>query len=97
MSASGLAGFLGHAWPITWRAARSSLLQHFLKKTNSLQRGKSESIKQPLKKPKLPEGRFDAPEDSYLENEPLEKFPEDVNPVIKEKGGPTVPEKQGDL
>lgn len=37
----------------------------------SSQGEKSEQIKQPLKKPKLPEGRFDAPEDSNLEKEPL--------------------------
>ncbi|XP_006860140.1 PREDICTED: UPF0369 protein C6orf57-like [Chrysochloris asiatica] len=53
---------------------------------------KSEHTKQSLKKPKLPEGRFDAPEDSHLEKEPLEKFPDGVNPVTKEKGGPRGPE-----
>lgn len=37
----------------------------------SSQGEKSKPIKQSLKKPKLPEGRFDAPEDSNLEKEPL--------------------------
>jgi len=37
----------------------------------SSQGEKSKPIKQSLKKPKLPEGRFDAPEDSTLEKEPL--------------------------
>nr|8DYD_C Chain C, Succinate dehydrogenase assembly factor 4, mitochondrial [Homo sapiens]8DYE_B Chain B, Succinate dehydrogenase assembly factor 4, mitochondrial [Homo sapiens] len=60
--------------------------------SSSSQGGKSELVKQSLKKPKLPEGRFDAPEDSHLEKEPLEKFPDDVNPVTKEKGGPRGPE-----
>ncbi|KAB0361720.1 hypothetical protein FD754_005876 [Muntiacus muntjak] len=41
---------------------------------------------------KLPEGRFDAPEDSNLEKELLTKFPDDINPVTKEKGGPRDPE-----
>ena len=48
----------------------SPILCHSLRKINS-QGEKSEPIKQPLKKPKLPEGRFDAPEDSNLEKEPL--------------------------
>ncbi|XP_007484238.3 succinate dehydrogenase assembly factor 4, mitochondrial isoform X1 [Monodelphis domestica] len=62
-----------------------------LRKANSNQ-GQSGSTKQALKKPKLPLGRFDAPEDSNLEQEPLEKFPDDVNPLTKEKGGPKGPE-----
>ncbi|XP_043819244.1 succinate dehydrogenase assembly factor 4, mitochondrial [Dromiciops gliroides] len=65
--------------------------------TNSLRRAnysqeQSEPTKQVLKKPKLPQGRFDAPEDSNLEQEPLEKFPDDINPLTKEKGGPKGPE-----
>uniref|UniRef100_A0A4X1SVL7 Succinate dehydrogenase assembly factor 4, mitochondrial n=1 Tax=Sus scrofa TaxID=9823 RepID=A0A4X1SVL7_PIG len=77
--------------PVTaWRAARSPLC-YPLRKMSS-QGEKSEQIKQPLKKPKLPEGRFDAPEDSNLEKEPLTKFPDDVNPITKEKGGPRGPE-----
>lgn len=47
----------------------SPLFCHVLRKMSS-QEGKSE-LKQSLKKPKLPEGRFDAPEDSHLEKEPL--------------------------
>ncbi|ELK25246.1 hypothetical protein MDA_GLEAN10018120 [Myotis davidii] len=61
--------------------------------TSSSQGEKSEPIKQPLKKSKLPQGRFDAPEDdTHLEKEPLTKFPDDVNPVTKERGGPRGPE-----
>ncbi|XP_006991196.1 succinate dehydrogenase assembly factor 4, mitochondrial [Peromyscus maniculatus bairdii] len=74
-----------------WRATRFSLLNHSLRKV-SYREGKSELGKQPLKKSKLPVGRFDAPEDSNLEREPLKKFPDDVNPVTKEKGGPRGPE-----
>ena len=48
----------------------SHLLLCNLRKISS-QGGKPEPSKQPLKKPKLPEGRFDAPEDSSLEKEPL--------------------------
>ncbi|XP_035880214.1 succinate dehydrogenase assembly factor 4, mitochondrial isoform X1 [Phyllostomus discolor] len=70
----------------------SPLLCHSLRKTSASQGGKSEPTKQSLKKPKLPEGRFDAPEDTSLEKEPLTKFPDDVNPVTKEKGGPRGPE-----
>ncbi|KAM9676486.1 succinate dehydrogenase assembly factor 4, mitochondrial isoform 1-T1 [Dama dama] len=69
----------------------SPLLCNSLRKMSS-QGGKPEPSKQPLKKPKLPEGRFDAPEDSNLEKEPLTKFPDDINPVTKEKGGPRGPE-----
>ncbi|KAL6071054.1 hypothetical protein STEG23_013647, partial [Scotinomys teguina] len=54
-----------------WRATRSSLLTHLRKA--SYGEGKSELGKQPLKKSKLPVGRFDAPEDSHLEKEPLKK------------------------
>nr|XP_023400252.1 succinate dehydrogenase assembly factor 4, mitochondrial isoform X1 [Loxodonta africana] len=72
MTVSGLAGLLGRGWATMWGAARSPLLCHSLRKTSSSQGGKSEPSKQSLKKPKLPEGRFDAPEDSHLEKEPLE-------------------------
>ncbi|KAM6185958.1 succinate dehydrogenase assembly factor 4, mitochondrial [Rhynchocyon petersi] len=92
MTAWGLGRLLGSAGATTWRAARSPFLYHSLRKTSSAQGGKPEPQKQSFKKPKLPEGRFDAPEDSYLEKEPLEKFPDGVNPVTKEKGGPRGPE-----
>lgn len=88
-----VAGFLGRAPATAWRTARSPLLCHSLRNTSSSQGEKSESIKQPLKKSKLPQGRFDAPEDdTHLEKEPLTKFPDDVNPVTKERGGPRGPE-----
>ncbi|EPQ13726.1 hypothetical protein D623_10025831 [Myotis brandtii] len=71
----------------------SPLLCHSLRNRSSSQGEKSEPIKQPLKKSKLPQGRFDAPEDdNHLEKEPLTKFPDDVNPVTKERGGPRGPE-----
>ncbi|XP_068184029.1 succinate dehydrogenase assembly factor 4, mitochondrial [Antennarius striatus] len=41
---------------------------------------------EPLKKAKTPQGRFDSPEEKT--KDVLEKFPDDVNPVTKEKGGP---------
>ncbi|XP_074532302.1 succinate dehydrogenase assembly factor 4, mitochondrial [Halichoeres trimaculatus] len=46
--------------------------------------------KEPLKKAKTPQGRFDSPEEKN--KDVLEKFPDDVNPVTKEKGGPRGPE-----
>nr|XP_046258214.1 succinate dehydrogenase assembly factor 4, mitochondrial [Scatophagus argus] len=46
--------------------------------------------KEPLKKAKTPQGRFDSPEEKS--KDVLEKFPDDVNPVTKEKGGPRGPE-----
>ncbi|XP_069030787.1 succinate dehydrogenase assembly factor 4, mitochondrial [Embiotoca jacksoni] len=46
--------------------------------------------KEPLKKAKTPQGRFDSTEERSAEV--LQKFPEDVNPVTKEKGGPRGPE-----
>uniref|UniRef100_A0A8C2R8H8 Succinate dehydrogenase complex assembly factor 4 n=1 Tax=Capra hircus TaxID=9925 RepID=A0A8C2R8H8_CAPHI len=70
MAALGLASLLGRVPTTAWRAARSPLLYNSLRKVSS-QGGKPEPSKQPLKKPKLPEGRFDAPEDSSLEKEPL--------------------------
>ncbi|KAK5887496.1 hypothetical protein CesoFtcFv8_016095 [Champsocephalus esox] len=46
--------------------------------------------KQPLKKAKTPQGRLDSPEEES--RAALQKFPDDVNPVTKEKGGPRGPE-----
>ncbi|XP_054051230.1 succinate dehydrogenase assembly factor 4, mitochondrial isoform X4 [Rissa tridactyla] len=54
-------------------AAKSSLLCSSLRSTSSKTRGRSEPAKQPLKKPKLPVGRFDEPEESSIEREPLER------------------------
>ncbi|XP_006168355.1 succinate dehydrogenase assembly factor 4, mitochondrial [Tupaia chinensis] len=92
MTASGVSWLFGRLPASARRAARSRPLYHSLRKTSSSQERNPEPVKQSLKKPKLPEGRFDAPEDSNLEKEPLEKFPDDVNPVTKEKGGPRGPE-----
>ncbi|XP_071998275.1 succinate dehydrogenase assembly factor 4, mitochondrial [Engystomops pustulosus] len=50
------------------------------------------STKLPLKKPKTPQGRFDETEAASKEKEPLERFPDDINPITKEKGGPRGPE-----
>ncbi|XP_044146641.1 succinate dehydrogenase assembly factor 4, mitochondrial [Bufo gargarizans] len=50
------------------------------------------STKPPLKKPKTPQGRFDETEETTKEREPLERFPDDTNPITKEKGGPRGPE-----
>ncbi|XP_047274166.1 succinate dehydrogenase assembly factor 4, mitochondrial isoform X1 [Homo sapiens] len=74
MTPSRLPWLLSWVSATAWRAARSPLLCHSLRKTSSSQGGKSELVKQSLKKPKLPEGRFDAPEDSHLEKEPLENL-----------------------
>ncbi|XP_034537751.1 succinate dehydrogenase assembly factor 4, mitochondrial [Notolabrus celidotus] len=46
--------------------------------------------KEPLKKAKTPQGRFDNPEEK--QKDVLEKYPDDVNPATKEKGGPRGPE-----
>uniref|UniRef100_UPI0037E976E3 succinate dehydrogenase assembly factor 4, mitochondrial n=1 Tax=Semicossyphus pulcher TaxID=241346 RepID=UPI0037E976E3 len=46
--------------------------------------------KEPLKKAKTPQGRFDSPEEK--QKDVLQRFPDDVNPVTKEKGGPRGPE-----
>ena len=86
MTVAGLAQWLG----CVLRVARSPLLCHCVRKMSS-QGEKSEPIKQSLKEPPLPEGHFDAPEDSNSERVPLTKFPVYVNPVTKEKGGPRGP------
>ncbi|KFV64333.1 UPF0369 protein C6orf57, partial [Dryobates pubescens] len=70
----------------------ASLLGSSLRSTSSKAGGRPESAKQQLRKPKHPVGRFDEPEESSLEREPLEKFPDGINPVTKEKGGPKGPE-----
>ncbi|XP_072711363.1 succinate dehydrogenase assembly factor 4, mitochondrial isoform X1 [Ciconia boyciana] len=70
----------------------SSLLCSSLRSTSSKTGGRSEPAKQSLKKPKLPLGRFDEPEESSIEREPLEKFPDGINPATKERGGPKGPE-----
>lgn len=46
--------------------------------------------KEPLRKAKTPQGRFDMPEEKV--KDAFEKYPEDVNPETKEKGGPRGPE-----
>ncbi|TNM99798.1 hypothetical protein fugu_012831, partial [Takifugu bimaculatus] len=46
--------------------------------------------KEPLKKAKTPQGRFDRPDEKS--KDVLQRFPDDVNPVTKEKGGPRGPE-----
>jgi len=49
--------------------------------------------KEPLRKAKTPLGRLDMNEENEQKNKDvLEKFPEDVNPVTKEQGGPRGPE-----
>ncbi|KAM4771897.1 succinate dehydrogenase assembly factor 4, mitochondrial isoform 1-T2 [Rhinophrynus dorsalis] len=50
------------------------------------------STKPPLKKPKTPQGRLDETEQANVEKEPLERFPDNINPITKEKGGPRGPE-----
>ncbi|KAM5256516.1 succinate dehydrogenase assembly factor 4, mitochondrial [Ctenodactylus gundi] len=92
MAASRFAPLVVRVPASAWRAARPPLLCNSLRKMSSSQEPKSEHTKQSLKKSKLPVGRFDAPEDSHLEQEPLKKFPDDINPVTKEKGGPRGPE-----
>ncbi|XP_060045976.1 succinate dehydrogenase assembly factor 4, mitochondrial isoform X1 [Erinaceus europaeus] len=70
MTLSLLPRLFGRVPAVARRVTRSPLQCHFLRKT-SYQGEKPEPIKQSLRKPKLPEGRFDAPEDSNLEKEPL--------------------------
>ncbi|XP_073689945.1 succinate dehydrogenase assembly factor 4, mitochondrial [Garra rufa] len=48
--------------------------------------------KEPLKKAKTPQGRFDMDETEPKSKDVLERFPDDVNPETKEKGGPRGPE-----
>ncbi|XP_015714569.1 succinate dehydrogenase assembly factor 4, mitochondrial isoform X1 [Coturnix japonica] len=71
-------------------AAGSSLPRSSLRCYKS--EGRPEPAKQTLRKPKLPVGRFDEPEESSVEREPLEKFPDGINPATKERGGPKGPE-----
>ncbi|XP_048364495.1 succinate dehydrogenase assembly factor 4, mitochondrial [Sphaerodactylus townsendi] len=71
---------------------RSVVLHNYLGSANFSTKGNAEPSKQPLKKAKLPVGRFDESEESSAEKEPLEKFPDNINPATKEKGGPRGPE-----
>ncbi|KAK9964434.1 hypothetical protein ABG768_005605 [Culter alburnus] len=48
--------------------------------------------KEPLKKAKTPQGRFDMDENETKSKDVLTRFPDDVNPETKEKGGPRGPE-----
>ncbi|XP_038076897.1 succinate dehydrogenase assembly factor 4, mitochondrial-like [Patiria miniata] len=52
------------------------------------------SGKPPLKKPYTPVGKHDNPAEKHrdAEKEPLEAFPDDINPVTGERGGPKGPE-----
>ncbi|XP_026521008.1 succinate dehydrogenase assembly factor 4, mitochondrial [Pseudonaja textilis] len=72
--------------------ASSAFLHSSLGSNTSSAKRTTESTKQPLKKPVTPVGRFDTPEESNVEKEPLEKFSDDINPMTKEKGGPRGPE-----
>ncbi|XP_062837610.1 succinate dehydrogenase assembly factor 4, mitochondrial-like [Anolis carolinensis] len=73
-------------------AAQSVWLPRSVGSINFSTKEKAEPTNKPLKKPKLPVGRFDEAEESNIETEPLEKFPDGIYPVTKEKGGPTGPE-----
>ncbi|XP_030913473.1 succinate dehydrogenase assembly factor 4, mitochondrial isoform X1 [Geospiza fortis] len=75
-----------------YRMKESSLLWHSRSSSSTKPGGRSQPAKQPRKKPKLPVGRFDEPEESSMEKEPLEKFPDGINPTTKERGGPRGPE-----
>ncbi|KAJ8248150.1 hypothetical protein GJAV_G00238870 [Gymnothorax javanicus] len=68
-------------------------LGEFVLKASSRMAGSAagEKDKKPLRKPKTPVGRFDASEQE-TSKDVLERFPDDVNPVTKEKGGPKGPE-----
>ncbi|XP_042358075.1 succinate dehydrogenase assembly factor 4, mitochondrial [Plectropomus leopardus] len=71
-------------------SARRLLQSHSL--TTGCSRAASGAVKdkEPLKKAKTPQGRFDSPEEKS--KDVLQRFPDDVNPVTKEKGGPRGPE-----
>ncbi|XP_041043218.1 succinate dehydrogenase assembly factor 4, mitochondrial [Carcharodon carcharias] len=64
----------------SWRSARS--------KTE----GQQGLRKEPLRKPETPVGRLDNPQQEPVGKDPLERFPDDINPVTKEKNGPRGPE-----
>ncbi|XP_013858045.1 succinate dehydrogenase assembly factor 4, mitochondrial isoform X2 [Austrofundulus limnaeus] len=66
-------------------AAVDSLFTGCLRRTSGTVKDR-----EPLKKAKTPQGRFDIPEEKS--KDVLEKFPDDVNPTTKEKGGPRGPE-----
>lgn len=72
--------------------ASSAFLHSSLGSNTFSAKRSTEPTKQPLKKPVTPVGRFDTPEESNVEKESLEKFPDDINPTTKEKGGPRGPE-----
>uniref|UniRef100_A0A8C0HDC1 Succinate dehydrogenase assembly factor 4, mitochondrial n=1 Tax=Chelonoidis abingdonii TaxID=106734 RepID=A0A8C0HDC1_CHEAB len=93
MSVSSLKALIGIAL-LLWQGAAQcpSLLCSSVRRTSSNVEGKSEPIQKSPKKSKLPVGRLDEPEESNREREPLEKFPDDINPATKEKGGPKGPE-----
>ncbi|KAM5164693.1 succinate dehydrogenase assembly factor 4, mitochondrial [Mantella aurantiaca] len=64
----------------------------FVRAASSSSKESNNSKKSPLKKPKTPQGRFDETEQSNVGKETLERYPDDVNPITKEKGGPRGPE-----
>ncbi|XP_033633724.1 succinate dehydrogenase assembly factor 4, mitochondrial-like [Asterias rubens] len=67
-----------------------SLLQKFYSQSSN----DSSSSKTPLKKPFTPLGKHDGTSERHRdgEKEPLEAFPDDVNPTTGERGGPRGPE-----
>ncbi|XP_069742257.1 succinate dehydrogenase assembly factor 4, mitochondrial [Narcine bancroftii] len=88
-------GWVAHVVSAVRRSAPSSRGFIFWNswRLSSSKSGDQEGFKkEPLKKPKTPVGRFDHPQKDPLGGDLLEKFPDDINPVTKEKNGPRGPE-----
>ncbi|KAG5266810.1 hypothetical protein AALO_G00236480 [Alosa alosa] len=81
-----------HAFTSTRRVLCKGLLVEPILKACSRTAGGVSKDKEPLRKAKTPQGRFDMDESETKTKDPLEKFPDDVNPDTKEKGGPRGPE-----
>ncbi len=76
--------------PCLMTTSYPSLSQKFYSQSSS----DSSSGKTPLKKPFTPVGKHDGSSEKHRdgEKEPLEAFPDDINPTTGERGGPRGPE-----
>ncbi|XP_038656604.1 succinate dehydrogenase assembly factor 4, mitochondrial [Scyliorhinus canicula] len=77
-----------------WSARRwqSFVLWNAWRSASSKPEGKQRLGKEPLRQPKTPVGRLDHPQKEPAGKDPLERFPDDINPVTKERNGPRGPE-----
>ncbi|XP_067876226.1 succinate dehydrogenase assembly factor 4, mitochondrial [Heterodontus francisci] len=88
--AAGMTVVAARAWAM--RGRQSFVLWNLWRSASSKTEGQERLIKEPLKKPETPVGSLDRPQQDSVGKDPLERFPDNINPVTKERDGPRGPE-----